>query len=188
MNDTFRPADSTVDPSGRSLDQAIDRAVREIINVDGPPDLRARVLSRLEPSSSRVFTWPRLVAAAAVIALLASIPFMRAPRPAEPPTVAGPAHPTPPAARVQVDAGASAQAITPVRPPARHSTRRARTVEATVAAEMPETIPPLEEINPIVVMAPLTRDIEPAEIDIAPLRPIPDLSVEAIAFPPGERN
>ena len=187
MNDTFRPADSTLDTSGRNLDQAIDQAVREVMSVDGPADLRARVLSRLEPSPSRIFTWPRLVAAAAMVVLV-TVLLMRAPRPAPSDTQAGTSSSPPPSVDVPLNPRADVPGASGVQYPARHAAPRARKVEPTVAEEIPETIAPLDELDPIVVTPPLTRDIEPAEIHIAPLPAIADLSVEPVAFPPGERN
>ena len=59
------------------IDDAIDRAVREIVLHDPPAGFRRRVLSRLERASApsvparRTYLWPGLATAAAVIAIVA---------------------------------------------------------------------------------------------------------------------
>ena len=53
------------------LDEAIDRAVREMMNVEPRGDLRARVLAELGGPPARVSLWPRL--AFASVALVAAI-------------------------------------------------------------------------------------------------------------------
>lgn len=64
--------DSSRGHGGESaLDRAIDRAVREMMQVDPPPGLRRRVLSRLEPSAARrPLFLPRYVFATAALAML----------------------------------------------------------------------------------------------------------------------
>ena len=57
------------------LDRAIDRAVRDMMQLDPPPGLRRRVLSRLNQSGERRRHWlPRFAfaAAAAVVVLLSA--------------------------------------------------------------------------------------------------------------------
>ncbi|MFL6281331.1 MAG: hypothetical protein ACJ731_14540 [Vicinamibacterales bacterium] len=49
------------------IDRAIDRAVREMVQIDPPPGLRRRVLSRLNGSTERRgYLWPARYAAAAI--------------------------------------------------------------------------------------------------------------------------
>ena len=67
-------SESHTDPAGRRrsvLDDAIDRAVRRMVQVDGPPGLRRRVEARITAATLRSSApWFRYVAAAAAIALL----------------------------------------------------------------------------------------------------------------------
>jgi hypothetical protein len=55
--------------SDKRLDDAIDRAVREIMSVEPRTDLRARVLAELERGAARAALWPRLAFASAAIAV-----------------------------------------------------------------------------------------------------------------------
>lgn len=88
------------------IDDAIDRAVRDIVRRDPPAGLRARVRSRLAAPTRRVLTWPRLaVATAAAAMLVTAIVTMR---PAVLP-------PSPPGARQSaVDRQVAEQAQPPV--------------------------------------------------------------------------
>jgi hypothetical protein len=72
--------DSSWGPAGESpLDRAIDRAVREMMQIDPPAGLRRRVLSRLESSDTRRPAFlPRYVFATAALAILVlAAMFMR---------------------------------------------------------------------------------------------------------------
>jgi hypothetical protein len=79
------------------IDRAIDRAVREMMEVDPPPGLRRRVLARLsEPEPRRGSFLPRYAfAAMALLVLTMSITLLRdrvePPTPPKAPTVAAPA-------------------------------------------------------------------------------------------------
>lgn len=76
------------------LDRAIDRAVRDMMQLDPPPGLRRRVLSRLNQSGERRRHWlPRFAfaAAAAVVVLLSATEMWYrrdAPTPPKPPDMA----------------------------------------------------------------------------------------------------
>jgi hypothetical protein len=74
------------------IDDAIDRAVRDIMRRDPPAGLRGRVLSRVDLPGRRVVTWPRAAVAAtavaaAAIAVVTLRPLPPAPR-SEPPRAA----------------------------------------------------------------------------------------------------
>jgi hypothetical protein len=79
------------------IDRAIDRAVREMMQVDPPPGLRRRVLARLNDANERrSYLLPRYaVAVMALVVLLASITLMRdrvePPTPPKAPVMAIPA-------------------------------------------------------------------------------------------------
>jgi hypothetical protein len=70
------------------LDRAIDRAVREMMQLDPPPGLRRRVLSRLNaPSERQALPFMRYaLAAAAVVAGVLVVPVTRLLEHVEPPT------------------------------------------------------------------------------------------------------
>ena len=92
------------------IDDAIDRAVREMLDVEPPADLRARVIDRIEARPASVFHPARVasafrrkiwisapLAAAAVLVLAVWGPWRQAPVvkvPATPPSVAKAEAPT----------------------------------------------------------------------------------------------
>ena len=172
----------------KHLDDAIDCAAREIMNVDGNADVKARVLRRLEHRAPQFLTWPRLGAVAAAALLLA---FALMPGPKPDPVPATAKAPEPIAAPVapkrtgpehsQPSEGPSAQASPG---PRRRTDRR---LAAAVATEVPSTIPALVMIEPLVVEPPTPRDIERKAIDIAPLPAIAVMHVEPLS-PPGGRD
>jgi hypothetical protein len=120
MSDTSREA------RGERFDRAIDRAVREMLDVEPPAGLRARVLERIDPSThagASVFPWrfgwvAVPLAAAAVIVLAVLAPWREAarPSPAAPPPMAN-AQPTliapPPLAPTTPAPPAGASTVTP---------------------------------------------------------------------------
>src|ERR1700752_3943874 len=84
--------------SDKRLDEAIDRAVREIMSVEPRTDLRARVLAELERGAARAALWPRLAFGAAAIAVavvLFTTIAQRGTEPREEPRVAS-GHPSAP--------------------------------------------------------------------------------------------
>jgi hypothetical protein len=74
-------SESQTNPVGRHrsvLDDAIDRAVRQMVQVDGPPGLRRRVEARITATAVRSSApWFRYAAVAAAIALLALVAGLR---------------------------------------------------------------------------------------------------------------
>ena len=69
--------------SDRRLDEAIDRAVRDMMSVEPRADLRARVLAELGGGRTRVALWPRLAWASAALALIFAIATMILQRPSD---------------------------------------------------------------------------------------------------------
>jgi hypothetical protein len=186
-------------------DDAIDRAVREMLDVEPPAGLRARVMARIDqpPSVGSAFRrkiwWIGLPLAAAAAILLAvnlpshhdspvttsagrSGPDIQLPAPAAPRS-------TPPSSTRTVVAradgraprGAAARPGTPQR-----GTAAAATV-AVSADDTPDTIEPLAAIAPIAVAAISSRSIAPATITVTPLSPIAELQVSPLT-PPDRRN
>lgn len=189
--------------SEKHLDDAIDRAVREMMNVDAGPAFRARVLARLDRPAPRRLTWPRLaVVGAAAAALVLAIVLTRTSDTRDPTPVAVGQPPQAPAPTV---ARKSEPAPLPAPEPAERTTHRSvappgrgvpnithyvpqGALTATVADEesaMP--IDALDRIEPIAV-APLDRSpIAPAPIVIAPLTPISEVQIAPLS-PPSARD
>ena len=127
------------------LDRAIDEAVREMMRVESSADVRARVLPRLRRSEPRLFTWPRLVFAAATVLLLA-FALLRTPgRPTPVPEMA-----TTPSAATPSGASPEAPATTPESASPMLQASRTTSSEfehagvATSQVEIAPTVPPLE--------------------------------------------
>jgi hypothetical protein len=178
------------------LDFEIDRAVREMLDVEPPAGLRARVLGRLE-SPRRGMSWIWLVApvaAAAVIILAVLVPWRHAAPPvvtSAPPSIANvePLPIVPPATSPKTPESPRTVSI-----PVPHTTPSGgrgieeRLVVATVvAADDATVIDPLAPIAPITVPAVRTASITPTEIAISPLAPIAELQIAPLS-PPERRN
>jgi len=148
MTDKF--ADET------ALDAAIDRAVRDLMHVDPPADLRDRVLAEISGgSTTRAVFWPRLgFAAVAVIAAMAiGLTILNRPAPAPVTRIsdAGPSTPET-VARVPADPPARTPGTaTPIPPD-----RRPRTRGNTARVEEPTRSAPIED-----------RPVQAASIDTA---------------------
>jgi hypothetical protein len=173
-----------------NLDDAIDRAVREMMSVDPARGLESRVLARLESPRPVLFTTARFASAAALAAVvLAAIFLVRDPEPAreaavnpnEPPPVSEPSAPVrppqpSPAAppRLPAFAGNRGPLTTGTRPPV------ADRAVAAAAVDEPGTIAvePLAHITPIEVTPVELRSIAPGDIAIPPL------AVEPLQLPP----
>jgi hypothetical protein len=176
------------------FDEAIDRAVREMLDVEPRADLRARVIAQLPASGSRrPVSGSRLpaagwaLAAAAVIVLAVFIARRSEPLP-QGPVVA-----------TAVDRYLAPEAAPPravVQTPPRHvvpqavgATGAGTVVAASFAGEDHATtaIEPLKTMTPIAV-APISQDnIAPAEIAVRPLNAIPELQIAPLT-PPDRRN
>lgn len=185
------------------LDRAIDRAVREMLDVEPRADLRERVLtqisagsSRLPASSSRLpafgFRLPAAgwaVAAAALIVLAVFIARRGEPVPQAPVVAHAPDVHLPAAARPELPLSIEA----PVhQPPATARAERAigpagaRIAVATVADDASVRFAPLNTIAPIAV-APIEHDaIAPAEIAVRPLNTIAEIQIAPLT-PPDRR-
>jgi hypothetical protein len=171
--------------SERQIDEAIDDAVRDLMNVDADPAFRARVVERLRTPKSHANFWRQpMVAGAAILVVVIGVALLRktdqptvaerpapvastvAPQPAVEPRVA---ERTPPAVtRPPVQAAARRRAGNPTLQISRGA------LLATVADEAPEPLPagevePLGHISPI-ELAPITpAPIVTTEIAIAPI-------------------
>jgi hypothetical protein len=170
------------------IDAAIDRAVRDMMSVHAPERTRARVLAGLERSGPRVLTLPRIAFAGAGSLLVAFVLIQLA-WPGG--TVRNlPAGAVTAPAVGSVDGLAGGMVGSPQVPPAMPAIgpRLVSAAAAPPPVDMPDTIPALEDLDPLVVPAPRVVDIEPAGVTIAPLATIPDVVVEPLPFPPGSRD
>jgi hypothetical protein len=185
------------------LDQAIDRAARELMNVDADAQFRARVLARVERDAPRRSPWVRnLWLATASAAVVLGVVLLKPPA-ADVPQSGPIRQPTTPVASTTgaptpADKALSSQdarrtLATPVTRgsrTARAAVPRPRAIRPLVAAVAEGSpgvdIAPLEAIEPI-SMAPLgPQSIAPTEIVIAALTPI--AAVEVTPFSPQIRQ
>ena len=173
----------------REMDSAIDRAVRDLMDVDADAAFRARVTARLQRPPRRAWT-PRLAAGAvATVAIVMAVLWLRTP--------------PPPATTTEGNAASAERAIPPEAPPVAGSNPKAAspvpvvrrqtssrqatepsiregTVVAAVA-EMPFTsIAPLTPIEPISLEPIANTPITPSEIVVAPLSPITEMEISPL--------
>ena len=192
---------------GGRLDVAINRAVREMLDVEPPAGLRSRVLQRIEGADSRSgmastfrwkFVWIAAPVAAAAILILAVIAPWRITGPApgtgttpqiaavERPAVVDPVPPSvvvPPTSTRPVPPR-------PARPSTVADARPRVMVERTViAATVPAAdgvgIDPLAAIDPIRIAPVGSAAIEHREVVITPLAPIAQLQIAPLNTPAG---
>jgi hypothetical protein len=189
----LEPAMSRLD----RIDEAIDKAVRDLMNVDADSAFRARVVERLRKPKPRAPFWRQLsIAAGAVgIALIAVILTREAEKPAvEAPPVAVASAVTPqpfvePAAAVTSTPGVSGPATTPtaLRRPENLTHRIAKgALVATLADETPEPplgggVEPLTDIRPIELAQITPAPIITAEITITPIAQPSELVIAPLA-------
>jgi hypothetical protein len=183
-------------PSDKQLDEAIDRAVRELMSLDPPAGLRARVLARIE----RPAAWwmaPRAVASVGLAAALLLLALVLARR--EPEHVPD----------VRIAATAETSRPDPVRPErttvnpppavaqpydttrAVSGARRRREDQQVEAASLaPATVPGLAELEPLAAIAidrVETLTIEAGDMAVPPLTAMVPLTVQPLP-PPDGRN
>jgi len=184
------------------LDEAIDRAVREMLDVEPRADLRARVMAQLPASGSRLpaagFRLPASrwilvpLAAAALIVLGVLVARRGGPVSTQPPASAkGPEVLAPVPEPRQPVIGTPTRAVTPafVRTTAAAPRgTRDRTVAAAAAGVDNATIDiaPLKRIAPIAVAEIGEHDIAPAEIAVRPLNTITEIQIAPLT-PPDRR-
>jgi hypothetical protein len=173
------------------IDTAIDRAVRDLMNVDADAAFRARVAERLKrPIGRRLRPWLLAVPASAAIIVIA-LAWMNS----TPDAPSGPA----PLARVEAPAasapppaardGLPQPSMTPSpAPPARQSSRRTATipiargaiVATVVEAPMTAIAPALTALESIDVEPIGQTPVATAEIVVAPLSPITEVQVSPL--------
>jgi hypothetical protein len=195
MSDTRREA------RGARFDEAIDRAVCEMLDVEPPAGLRGRVLDRIDDLSSnslspnsvasafrRKVAWIAAPLAAAAVIVLAVFAPWRQPAP----SVAASGSPS--FAKVDLPpAVPPATARKPSEPPKTVTIPTSRgggeriIVAAVLGDDNTSAIDPLSPITPISVAPARPSDIAPKEIAISPLAPITELQIAPLS-PPERRN
>ena len=188
------------------LDLAIDRAVREMVDIEPPADLRAKVIARIEQPSAlgsefsafgtrlSAFGWLRFgvpVAAAAALVLVLAVMLARRSEPTvQPRTVAQASDmrlPGPGAPSLQMRPAAPPALTAAVSQPARR-TPASMVSAATIEGAADTTgIEPLKTITPIEV-APISQaSIAPEPIAVRPLNPITEVQIAPLT-PPDRRD
>jgi hypothetical protein len=169
------------------LDLAIDRAVREMLDVEGRADLRARVIARIERPVGSTFKWkillPLPVAAAAIVVL--AVVLTRHGEPPVRPRVAANGSDVRLSAPERVTAAATEKIAVRETPQAPARIAYAASIDAADTASA--GIDPLKTIAPINV-APIALDsITPEPIEVRPLNPIPEMQIAPLN-PPDRRD
>jgi len=175
------------------IDDAIDAAVRDLMNVDAEPAFRARVVERLRKPALPAGIWRQLslVGAAIAIVVIGAVLIRNGRPPAAderggalaiavaPPGPApepqAPERPPAVATRLPVRAGARPSASNPTHAMARGAL--AATVAGAPAAEPAEGVEPLNGIMPIEVPPITQAPIITTEIAVAPLAPLSGLVI-----------
>jgi hypothetical protein len=188
------------------LDHEIDRAVREMLDVEPPAGLRGRVLDRLDALSPnpvasafrRNFWWiAGPIAAAAILVVAVLVPWRHAAPPIATPAAPSMAnvetpHIVPPAVSPKTSelprtVSLPRPSSTPGQPPIARRIEDRMIVAAVAPADDASGIDPLSPIVPIAVAASQPRDIAPKQIAISPLAPITELQIAPLS-PPDRRN
>lgn len=173
------------------LDTAIDRAVRDLMNVDADSAFRARVAARLQKPARRMLSLRLMTAVATAVALIIAMAWLR--------RAPGPTAPAPTAARVERPApvappGPEARQVreqpvlsTTDGPRVRHTAVPAIAapappgmLSAAVAESPTSVLAPLTAIDPIDVEPLADTSIAPAAIVIAPLEPIAEVQISPL--------
>jgi len=182
------------------LEDAIDRAVREMLDVEPPADLRARVMERLpapgsqRPASGFRLTAPgfRLLAAAAAIVLLTMVVAHRSEPVPQAPVVARSAdrylapEPTRAVADVPLVRTPSGLPVTR-RAPREEHTRIVAAAAFTADEAGAMQIAPLNTIAPISIERVAQDAIAPAGLAVRPLNTIADIQIAPLTPPPDRR-
>jgi len=187
------------------LDKAIDRAVREMLDVEPPADLRAEVIARIhERPASRfrlqasrvprfgVLRFGAVVAAAAALVLIVVL-VRRGDAPARESAIvrAENAPRTSPTANAQPGERAPSPTLSVTRVARPRLSRPAAAVVAAASLGAPDSptgdVDPLKRITPI-ALAPIAQtSITPEPIAVTPLNPIPEMQIAPLN-PPDGRN
>jgi hypothetical protein len=184
------------------FDKAIDRAVREMLDVEPPDDLRERVVRQIDGTRGRggsrtapPLRWIGISVAAAAMVLAVFVARRSESVPQAPVVAHGVDRHLPaaiveaPAAPTRVHAPAAPRLAAAARPPGTTPPERGSVAAASVDgdASADVAIDPLTSIAPIAVAAIAQDSIAPAQIAVRPLNRISDLQIAPLT-PPDRRN
>jgi hypothetical protein len=204
---SWKPEAGSRKPEAESFDVAIDRAVREMLDVEQPAGLRGRVLRQVTASGSQRpasgFRLPALgfgIAAAAVLILAVLAPWRtQAPAPivttppqvavVQPPAIDPPKGPLPAAPATTPSQRTTDRPIprTPGRPATPAPDRVVAAAVYTPAEPVGEALEPLRAINSIQMTPIADQTFAPAAIAVRPLDTITDVQIAQLT-PPERRN
>lgn len=170
--------------SDERFDAAIDRAVREMLDVEPPADLRARVIDGIDrPYAFRRWIWIAAPLAAGAFLVLAIVL-----QPAPPRVVAvhQVARVQPLASRVTTAEQAPEATVARGEAPrsSRSSSRRVATSTNTGRTDI-VAVAPIDPITPIHIADMRQSDITPHSIAIQPLAPVTEMQIAPLTPPEG---
>lgn len=176
----------------RRLDDAIDRAVREIMGVEPRPGLRGRVLERVNRPGRPALPWLRVAATAGAIAAVLLIVTLTQREPEQPraPIVAVAPRATPQQSGTTIPPRSANPPTVPtprltrpaVAPPIESRRVEAAMLEPGEPFEPSVQVPPIEPIEPIEVAELTTKPIVPTEITVPAIR-IDRIEIEPLSPP-----
>jgi hypothetical protein len=168
--------------SERQIDEAIDQAVRDLMNVDADSAFRARVVGRLRKPQSRVPFWRQLavVSGAAAIALIAVVMTRGGDKPAEPPSAAMTPAVTPQPA-VEPAGGSSLPGVERPAATAIAQRRPANATQQIARGALVATVAEDALEAPLAGGVEALSDIRP--IELAPIAPAPIVTNEITVAP-----
>jgi hypothetical protein len=175
------------------IDDAIDRAVRDLMRHDPPAGFRRRVLSRLDSPARRTFFWPGLATAAAALAFVTMVVTMRdepgVPTPAPQRTAVGEPAPSPAVVPTAPSQGRGTERVAPPRlrrapesEPVRMATFGPRDGRVS-AASLKEAAVPVAAAAAEAVQEDSTMP-SPPPIAVGPIEPPPPLAILPIVVAP----
>jgi hypothetical protein len=174
----------------QDIENAIDRAARDLMDVDTDAAFRARVTARLQRPARRPILRPLAAAALTAAAIAAALVWMR-PSPSGAPASTPTAEIRGPGTTARREMAAPA----PNRGPALSNTAARRpagpdrmaavpiprgVVVATIADAPASTLPALTAIEPIEIEPIPQTSIAPSEIVVAPLAPISEMQISPL--------
>jgi hypothetical protein len=174
------------------IDDAIDRAVRDLVRRDPPAGFRRRVLSRLDSRARRTLLWPGVATAAAALAVVTMTFVMRTepPAPAAPVQHASTSEPAPPAALPAAPApqGRASEPAAPPRvrrapasEPLRMATFGPRSGRVSAASVTEGTPPDATAVEPVPEDVTLPA---PPPLAVGAIEPPPPLAIQPIVVVP----
>ena len=174
----------------RRLDEAIDRAVHAIMDVDPRPGLSRRVAARLDEPRTSWLTVPRLAAAGALVVLAVAAVLLAPTTPAPVrEQVSVTLKTAPPAPRVDRQAGITSLEPARVQPErVSRAPRTPRRVEKALEEIPPFArnvhVAPLADIAPIVVGPTGPRALDAPEVLVLPIAPIEPVRIDPLSSTP----